>query len=37
MRPVPYLQVFLPDVTALTTYQIGFAFAAAGDEPNSAS
>jgi hypothetical protein len=28
MRPVPYLQVFLPHVTALTTYQIFFAFAA---------
>ena len=27
-RPVPYLQVFLPDVAALTTYQIFFVFAA---------
>jgi hypothetical protein len=34
-RPVPYLQVFLPDVAALTTYQIFFVFA--GDELNSVS
>ncbi len=28
IRPVQYLQVFLPDVAALTTYQIFFVFAA---------
>lgn len=27
-RPVPYLQVFLSDVAALTTYQVFFVFAA---------